>query len=65
MDFTVDIKLAVLILLNMVPPQKLVLAPGAIFGGNTVDFGGGGGWSVSVRVWASQSDDYLSEEYFL
>ena len=31
-----DMKLTVLILLNMAPPQKLVLAPGAIIRGNTV-----------------------------
>ena len=29
-------KLGILILLNMAPPQKLVLAPGAIIRGNTV-----------------------------
>ena len=31
-----DVKLGILILLNMAPPQKLVLAPGAIIRGNTV-----------------------------
>ena len=31
-----DIKLGILILLNMTLPQKLVLAPDAIFRGNTV-----------------------------
>ena len=31
-----DVELGILILLNMTPPQKLVLAPGAIIRGNTV-----------------------------
>ena len=31
-----DIKFAILILINVAPPQKLVLATGAIFRGNTV-----------------------------
>ena len=31
-----DVKFGILILLNMAPLQKLVLAPGAIFRGNTV-----------------------------
>ena len=31
-----DVKLVILILLNMAPPQKLVLAPGAIIKGNKV-----------------------------
>ena len=31
-----DVKLGILILLNMAPLQKLVLAPGAIIRGNTV-----------------------------
>ena len=31
-----DMKLVILIFLNMCPPQKLVLVPGAIIGGNTV-----------------------------
>ena len=31
-----DMKLDILILLNVTPPQRLVLAPGAIFRGNTV-----------------------------
>ena len=31
-----DVKLSILILLNMAPFQKLVLAPGAIIRGNTV-----------------------------
>ena len=32
-----DVKLGILILLNMAPPQKLVLAPGAIITGSTVN----------------------------
>lgn len=31
-----DIKLGILILVNMTPPQKLLLARGAIFRANTV-----------------------------
>ena len=31
-----DVKLGILIILNMAPPQKLVLAPGAIIRGNTI-----------------------------
>ena len=31
-----DVKLGILILLNMAPPSKLVLAPSTIFRGNTV-----------------------------
>ena len=31
-----DVKVGILILLNMAPPQILVLAPSAIFRGNTV-----------------------------
>ena len=35
-ELTMDVKLGILILLNMAPPQKLVLAPSAIIRGNTV-----------------------------
>ena len=31
-----DVKLGILVLINMTPPQKLVLVPGATFRGNTV-----------------------------
>ena len=36
MEFKIDMKLGTMIFLNMAPPQKLVLAPGAIFVKNTV-----------------------------
>ena len=32
-----EVKLGISTLLNMAPPQKFVLAPGAIFRGNTVN----------------------------
>ena len=36
MELNKDLKLGILTLLNMAPPQKLVFAPGAIFKGITV-----------------------------
>ena len=35
-EFKIDMKLGIMIFLNMAPPRKLVLAPGAIFIRNTV-----------------------------